>query len=174
MKTRAEIYSQEAAELLRIISMYPGLTETQLCRFFPGKDDKIINLLSHLKRQGRVVQETSAGGFFSFGADPRSTDSGLIRSVWILLDFIEQVEYHSFSEFPVKIVFFARSELYEVVYVPVGQEALINHLLSQNQSDDRRIVLVDDAAQIHLLQIPGVSGYCTVTKTGQIKYYKKQ
>lgn len=174
MKTRAEIYSQEAAELLRLISIYPGLVEVQLCRFFSGKESKIINLLSHLKRQGRVTQKDFTGGYFSYGTDSRSTDSGLIRSVWILLDFIEQVEYHSSSEFPAKIIFFARSELYEIIYAAAGQESLVNHLKSKNQENDRRIILVDSPEQIRLLHIPGAAGYCTVNGDGHINYYKKQ
>ena len=52
MKTRADLYGGEATELLRIISMYPGLTEKQLCRFYPGREDVTRNLLSHLARQG--------------------------------------------------------------------------------------------------------------------------
>lgn len=174
MKTRAEIYSQEAAELLRLISIYPGLSEMQLRRFFPGKDSKIRNLLSHLKRQGRVIQENFMGGYFSYGADTRSADSGLIRSVWILLDFIEQAEYHSASDFPAKIIFFARSELYEIIYAAAGQETLVNHIKSKNQENDRRIILVDSPEQIRLLHVPGTAGYCTVTGDGHISYYKKQ
>ncbi len=34
MKTRSDLYSQEAAELLRLITMYPGILELQLIRFF--------------------------------------------------------------------------------------------------------------------------------------------
>lgn len=39
MKTRAEIYGNEAADLLRIVTMYPGLCEHQLLCFHPGKED---------------------------------------------------------------------------------------------------------------------------------------
>ncbi len=37
MKTRAEIYGNEATDLLRIVTMYPGLCEHQLLCFHPGK-----------------------------------------------------------------------------------------------------------------------------------------
>ena len=39
MKTRAEIYGNEATDLLRIVTMYPGLCEHQLLCFHPGKED---------------------------------------------------------------------------------------------------------------------------------------
>ena len=38
MKTRAEIYGNEATDLLRIVTMYPGLCEHQLLCFHPGKE----------------------------------------------------------------------------------------------------------------------------------------
>ena len=55
MKTRAEIYGNEATDLLRIVTMYPGLCEHQLLCFHPGKEDTTKALLSHLERQTAVV-----------------------------------------------------------------------------------------------------------------------
>ena len=60
MKTRAEIYGNEAADLLRIVTMYPGLCEHQLLCFHPGKEDTAKALLSHLERQGRIFKQTAA------------------------------------------------------------------------------------------------------------------
>lgn len=48
MKNRAAIYQREAAEMLHNISLYPGLTENQLCRFFPEKEATAKVLLAHL------------------------------------------------------------------------------------------------------------------------------
>ena len=63
MKTRAEIYGNEAADLLRTVTMYPGLSEQQLLCFHPGKEETAKALLSHLERQGRIFQAES-GGYF--------------------------------------------------------------------------------------------------------------
>ena len=54
MKTRAEIYGNEAATLLRTVTMYPGLSQQQLLCFHPGKSETAKALLSHLERQGRI------------------------------------------------------------------------------------------------------------------------
>ena len=102
MKTRAELYGHEATELLRIISMYPGLSEKQLCRFYPGREAVTRNLLSHLCRQGRTRQ-ADTGGYFPYGNGKAETDPGMVRAAWVLLDFIDRAEYHSSSKFPVKI-----------------------------------------------------------------------
>lgn len=173
MKTRAELYGHEATELLRIISMYPGLTEKQLCRFYPGREDVVRNLLSHLARQGRTRQ-ADTGGYFSYGDKKVETDSGMVRAVWILLEFIDRTEYHSSSEFPVKIAFFSGGGLYEIIHAASGQEALVTHALCQSRdSGSRRIVLVDDPGQIPLLEFPGIAGFCTVDAGGTVSYYKK-
>lgn len=173
IKTRAELYGHEATELLRLISVYPGLSEQQLFRFYPGKEDKVRNLLTHLKRQTRVLQ-ADTGRYFLFGTIDFTVDNGLIRAVWILLDFIDRVEYHSSSEFPVKIAFFLAGEIFEIVHIAAGQEVLMSHLMRQHGAyDGRRIALVDCHEQIHLLDFPGISGFCTVEPSGKVNYYKK-
>lgn len=173
MKTRADIYGEEATEILRIVNLYPGLCEQQLCRFFPGKEDKVITLLSHLKKQGRLTGNDS-GSVFPYGKKMAGTSTSLIRSVWILLDFIHRTEFHSASEFPVTIMFFADGELYEIIHVASGQEALVTHaLLLGKDYTGRRIVLVDEPSQIQNLDFPGICGFCTADITGQINYYKK-
>lgn len=48
MKTREQIYGQEAAGILRDVSMYRALTEMQLLKLYPHKESKIRNLLSYL------------------------------------------------------------------------------------------------------------------------------
>ena len=171
MKTRAEIYGNEAAALLRIVTMYPGLNMQQLLCFHPGKEEIIKTLLSHLQKQGRIFQ-TDTGGYFPSGWAAKS-DNSLIRAAWVLLDFIGQVEYHAPGDFPVKLIFFANGELYEIVYAASGQEALINHALRDDRSGGRRIILVDNPEDIRRIDCPGISGFCTVDAAGQVHYFKK-
>lgn len=173
MKTRAEIYGSEASSLLQEVSMYPGILEGQLSRFHPGKGEAVRNLLAYLKKQGRIMQAES-GGFYPYGECPRAPDGGMVKAVWVLLDFIGQAEFHSPADFPVKLTFFSGGELYEVVYVAGGQEALIAHALQQDKKGGgRRIVLVDGPQQIQLLDFPGIAGFCTVDPAGKVSYYRK-
>ena len=83
MKTRAEIYGNEAADLLRTVTMYPGLSEQQLLCFHPGKEDTAKALLSHLERQGRIFQ-TESGGYFPAASQQKLTGrlSGQYGSCW--------------------------------------------------------------------------------------------
>lgn len=91
MKTREQIYGQEAAGILRDVSMYRALTEMQLLKLYPHKESKIRNLLSYLQKQGRIMQR---GEYYRIPADAEeSIDYGLSKAVWVLTDFMEQVEY---------------------------------------------------------------------------------
>ena len=93
--------------------------------------------------------------------------------VWVLLDFIGRVEYHAPADFPIKLIFFAGGELYEVAYAAEGQEALVCHALRVNKGGSRRILLVDSPSQIPKIGCPGITGFCTVGEDGRTNYYKK-
>ena len=88
MKTREQIYGQEAAGILRDVSMYRALTEMQLLKLYPHKESKIRNLLSYLQKQGRIVQR---GEYYRIPADAEeSIDYGLSKAVWVLTDFMSR------------------------------------------------------------------------------------
>jgi len=57
MKTREQIYSGEAASLLRDITTYHCVGGKQLARLYRGKDNKVENLLRHLVKQGRIFYD---------------------------------------------------------------------------------------------------------------------
>lgn len=174
IKTRAEIYGMEAAALLREISLYPGITEEQLCRFHPGKEEKVKTLLSNLQRQGRIEMDESCR-FIPKGGFTSNVDLSLVKAVWVLLDFIDRVEYHSAHDFPVKIIFFAADEEYEIIYVPYGKEGLVCQTMRMRQEPfPRRIVIVDIPSQISALDFPGISAFCTVADDGRVSYFKKR
>lgn len=171
MKTRDNLYANEAKEIVRVITLYKTLTSEQVYRLFPGKESSIKNLLSVLIRQGRIFYNPTTGRLSANQECDSAPDMGMIAAFWILLDFIDKVEYHTSSDFPVKISFFYDSEMYEIIHVPFGQEILIGHaLLCKDEA--RRIILVESPEQIENVQVPDVSGFCTVSLDGTICYYK--
>ena len=174
LKNRAAIYQREAAEMLHNISLYPGLTEEQLCRFFPEKEATAKTLLAHMLKEGRVYRAENCR-YYANQEARNNADKDLSRCVWVLLDFIDQVEYHTVAEFPAAILCFANGELYEIVPIPQGKETMICQLLHKPQKDaGKRIVVVEDTSQIELLDIPQAAGFCTVAEDGTISYYKKE
>lgn len=120
MRNREQIYGQEAAGLLRNITVYHCMRRDQLLRLYPGKEGVIENLLRYLVKQQRIFYNTDRD---CYGDVPDCReDRELTAALWVLLDFIEKVEYHSPDNMPAKLVFFADGEVYEVVYVGPGRE----------------------------------------------------
>lgn len=173
MKTREQIYGQEAASILRDITMYRALTEEQLLRLCPGKRDKVRNLLSYLTKQGRIWH---IDGLYCAAPEcAEDVDKGLLASVWVLADFIDRVEFHSVGDFPAKLIFFADGEVYEVIHAASGKETLINHILSAPAEEaSSYLSLVDKPEQIPELDIPNARGYCTVSPEGEVQYYQRE
>lgn len=172
MKTRDQLYSQDASPLLRDITMYRVLTEEQLLRLHPENEKRTRSRLAYLVRQNRVWL---VDGYYCAASDSvENMDRSLLAAVWVLIDFIDKVEFHSVGDYPAKIIFFAAGEVYEIVYAAPGKEVLLSHLLASTEEQSRYIVLVDDPAQIPELEIPNANGYCTVSPAGEIKYYKKE
>ena len=84
----------------------------------------------------------------------------MIVAVWVLLDFKEAVVYHTSGEFPVKLHFFSQDEVYEVIYVSLGQEALINHVLASLPSKDaNRLVILESEQQAVQITIDGITAF---------------
>lgn len=153
--------------------MYRALTEAQLLGLYPKKEKKVLNILPFLVRQGRIYK--SETGLYTATPAPEEYDPGLSSALWVLIDFIDQVDFHSASDFPTKIIFFVQGEVYEIVYVPYGKETLVSHILSgRSEEPPNYIVLVDKPEQISLIEISHVSGYCTVTADGHVQYYQKE
>ena len=121
------------------------------------------------------LSEGKNGRYYANREAQNGADKDLSRCVWVLLDFIDQVEYHTVGEFPAAILCFANGELYEIVPIPQGKETMICQLLRRPQKDTgKRIVVVEDTSQIELLDIPQAAGFCTVAEDGAVSYYKKE
>lgn len=173
MKIRDQNYSQETTALLRDISMYQALREDQLLQMYPGKQAIIRKLLAYMSKQHRIVYED--GLYFPAPGRPDHIDFGLLAAVWVLVDFIDRVEYHSVGDFPAKLIFIADSEVYEVVHMEAGREALLSQVMGRKEEKPSRyLVLVDSPEQINGLELPNVCGYCTVAPNGAVEYYQKE
>ena len=173
MKTRSDLYSREAAELLRVVSEYKALLTEQLYRLFPGKAPVIKTLLANLHKQGRIFYNPQMDRYSANEDCDSHADMGMIAAFWVLLDFIDKVEYHFASDFPVKISFFTDGEMYDIIHVPSGQEMLIGRAIAGvSDNSSRRIVLIDSQEQIPQINIANTVGFCTADAGGSIHYYK--
>ena len=174
MKTREQIYGFEATAILRDITTYRYIYHKQLLKLYPGKEEKIENLLSYFARQGRIFLDQDTGLYHEFTDLP--PDYEMLAALWVLADFSDRTEYHSAVDFPAKLIFIADGELYEVIYIAPDKEALIEHaVLSKGTDAEKRIIIVESTEQISKLSLPDITAYCIVDKnTGSVQYYKQK
>ena len=133
---------------------------------------KCAEMKKLLLSQDMNVQD---GLYFMAPGKPDSIDCGLLAAVWVLLDFIEQVEYHSVGDYPAKLIFIADGEVYEIVHAQQGKETLLAHVMGQpGEEPPHYLVLVDRPEQIEELELPHTCGYCTVAPNGEVQYYQKE
>ena len=173
MKTRDQIYENEAMGLLRDLSMYRCLTKDQIKRLHPGKSRILDNLLTYLEYHKRIWRTGEC--YFASEEDRNHPKRGLSTAIQVMLDFAENAEYHTISDFPAQIIFFADKKVYEIVYVELGREALISRLLTDaREQDSNYIVIVENLGQIEKIKAPNIRGYCTVTESGEVQYYQRE
>jgi len=174
MKTREDLYRQEAASLLRDVTTYRCIKGEQLKRLYPGKEEKTERLLDYLVSQGRITHFPKKDTYFA--SSEVEADNEMIAALWVLADFGDKCEFHSTDAFPSKIVFFADGETYEIVYVPWDKEALILHAMGMRSDGDcgKKILIVEEVSQIDKIEIENAV-FCTVdNETGEVQYYKKE
>ena len=174
MKTREQIYSGEAASLLRDITTYHCVGAKQIARLYRGKENKVENLLRHLVKQGRIFYDAENDVY----CDNREmqVDTEMLTALWVLADFGDKLEYHSADTFPTKIVFFADGEVYEIICLSADKEAVILYSLSTRKEgqNGKLILIVDDADAIENITLEDAV-FCTVNPNdGTVQYYKKE
>ena len=162
MKTRE---TRKAGELLRMLGEYKTLQMQQARRLFSEP------VISYLRKQRRIY--VAPDGRIAASEDI-STNPGAQKAVWLLLDFLDRIDYHAAGVFPVTLYFFLGEELYEAIYTPPGQETLICYALNGQETASKRIVIIENTDQIEKISFPGINGFCTVSDAGEIQYYQRE
>ena len=83
--------------------------------------------------------------------------------------------FHTSGDFPVKLHFFSENEEYEILYVPLEQEILVDHVMkSIPRHDVLRLVVLENIQQAAKLSIEGVLAFCVVDDSGSVSYYGRR
>lgn len=161
-------------EIMKLLSMYQVLTLPQLSKLFPELGQaKLLSLIRRLERGGRLFFDAESDKvLYTKDCEP---DAVMMSAFWVLLDFFNDVIYHTVSDFPVVLSFYTQSDAYDVIYASQEKEILLNHALSRLQKEaSHRLVIVETVEQIPLLTFPDITAYCQVLPDGSVNYYKKQ
>lgn len=157
MKTRNELYNGEGAELLRFITTYHTLLYEQVLRLFPKNRDSIKSLITSLVKQGRIIHDKENDLLCDTAESASNPDYGMIAAFWVILDFKKAVVYHTSGDFPIKLNFFSKDEWYEILYIPLEQEYLINHVMESQSADQvKRLVVLENEGQARKVTIDNV------------------
>lgn len=169
-------------EVKELVQKYNVLLKSQLYAFFEkdGREKFVGRALKALEKDHNVCinQETKevAANENGFSAWERGT----MQAIWVLLDIMNQkkVEQHflaSKEEYPIRIIFVANADIYDISYIAEEDIQLANNLFSRRGIDGcNHIVIVERPEYIPSILIPDTIGYCTVEKEdGQIEYYRK-
>ena len=174
MQQKNQQQESHLQEIIRLLSMYHALSLQQLEVLFPElAKQKLLFLIRKLEKTGRLTLVPERNLVLHTGDSVPNPST--LAAFWVLLDFREDITYHTASDFPVTLTFYTQSDAYDVIHIPEEKEMLMNHALSAYKEDSpRRIAVVDDAGQIPLLDFPGIAAFCTVMPDGKVQYYRKQ
>lgn len=174
MKTRKDIYGNEAATMLRFVKLYHNIRKEQLKRLmYDTKPDVFEKLLFHLQNNRRIYHDKNTDIIYADADTNFNLD--IIKCLWVLCDFVEKADFHSSSDFPVNLIFFGDEELYEISYIAQGKEAIFEQALNYFEASNKRVIVLEEKEQISKINIPDVTAYCIVNDvTGEVKYFKSQ
>ena len=153
MRTRDDL--TEAKEVVRVLSLYGALLFQQVLALFPGRAETVRNMIARMVKQKRLfyLQDCCAVAI----SPERELDTGMVSAFWVLIDFLDQVDYHTSSDFPVTISFFTEGgEAYDIISIAPGQENTMNHALWYVKGEDmpKRLVVVDSRNRFQNLKSP--------------------
>lgn len=175
MKTRDQIYNGEGTRLLGLISTYHALRYEQVLQLFPSNPDSIKSLITSFVKQGRIYHDKESDLLCDSEKSAANPDKGMIAAFWVLLDFKKAIIYHTSGNFPIKLHFFSNDEAYEIIYVGLEQETLMNHVFqSISNNDSQRLVILESESQAAKLSIDNVIAFCIVSVSGAVSYYQKK
>ena len=169
---------QDEQYIIKWLSQYGPLTKTQVIRLLKDKPvstaEKIIR---NLKRDMRI---TDVGGYYLALDEMCKPDQRLIIAVWVLLQFIDQVEplAHYPAVYPAQIFMLKENVGYEIVVLYDGEQHL-TRLLQPQEDDLKYIIVVPHISMVQSLYLPKVPClYATVDFEGKeepnITFYSEE
>ena len=164
-------------EILRKLNvLYPE----QITELLPGSESGILKAIKRLEKQHQLYRNPYTGLIASSEYAYGLKEEGTICCVWVLADMMKKREIDSFflvikEEFPVRVIFTSKEEIYDILYVGTADVKLVNGLYRNiRHTEGRHIVAVEEKELMNQLQVPDVIGYCVVEREGGVFYYRRK
>ena len=169
---------QDEQYVLQWLSQYGALPRAQLLRLLKKPQSTGEKILRNLKRS-LLISDVS-GGYY-LGTDAMSKpDQRTILAIWVLLEFIDQVDAqaHYPAVYPAQLFFLKENVGYEIVVLYDGEQHLMR-LLQPQEDDLKYIIVVPHISMAQSLYVPKVPClYATVDFEGReephITFYSEE
>ncbi len=167
-------------ELFEIVSMYNVVYKKQLYEYFSvdGRDKLVGRAIKALEKERRIYINPYTQMIAVNETSYEAKEKGTLLALWVLISLMRQkkIEEHFLAakaEYPVRIIFVGDAEIYDIMYVPETDVALVNSLFSRkNIESNGHIVIVEAPDYIPSIAIENTIGYCLVKEDGTVEYYR--
>lgn len=182
-KTGMERYQnpkEMEGNVLNLIRQYNVIAPEQVCALFPGKEKAAVRAIKKLEKNRQLYRNPYTGLLASSEFAYSLKDEGTVLCLWVLAEFLKKgmVEIHFLAEkeeYPARILFFCRNEIYDILYVGAGDLKLVNGIFGKRKrSGENHVIVVEDKNLIGAIEVPGVIGFCVMKEGGEIEYYRKK
>lgn len=157
-------------KIVELVSEYQALKIEQVEKYFGLPSEIMAKAFRKLVKKGRISLDQEAG-IIRAAKDIRE-DMKLIRSFWLVLDFLDDCDYHGAAHFPLMLEMYRSGSVYSVFYCMEGDELVICRSIQPLQQSIcfQPIVLLEDQAQIEKMsELNAV--FCTVEEHGEVAYF---
>ena len=157
-------------KIVELVSEYQALKIEQVEKYFGLPSETMAKAFRKLVKKGRISLDQEAG-IIRAAKDIRE-DMKLIRSFWLVLDFLEDCDFHGAAHFPLVLEMYRSGSVYSLFYCMEGDELVIANSINQLQTSIcfQPIVLLEDQAQIEKMsELNAV--FCTVEEHGEVAYF---
>ena len=168
---------QEEQYVVRWLTQYGALTKRQVIRLLHDKPPQTAEKIIRNLKRGLMISDISGGYYLGLDAMCQP-DQRMILAVWVLLQFIEQVDpmAHYPATYPSQLFFLKGDVGYEIVVLYDGEQ----HLTRQPQEDLKYIFVLPHIAMAQELVLPSAVPrlFATVDYGGQevptVKFYSEE
>ena len=109
MQHRNQQQESHLPEIIRLLSTYHALSILQLEVLYPElPQQKLLLLLKKLEKNGRLTLMPERDLVLHTGDSV--PNPSILAAFWVLLDFREDITYHTASDFPVTLTFYTQSD----------------------------------------------------------------
>ena len=170
----AEEHYADVKKMREFISEYKAVTLEQFDRYLYDKEPRVKKII----RKQLVSKDLMfiVDGMCSVKPDwQHYYDRAMVKALWVMLDFCEEIDHNSPQEYPTKIRFSKKGEVFDVCVAEKGTENEINVYYNNFVTEPRNyLVVVDDKEQMSRLKFNGIVAFCIVDEEGNVEYYREE